>query len=127
MVGIYLLEWSSNKDDPQQDHFTIVLVDMVNPMSQYLTLSEGQLDVDDEQNFNKNFIKFVSFEDAYQASVCGGYLFHQILGAHPEPSHFLVGKIDNDKYNDLGFALEYVPTLLNPKPGKKVEVLSFTF
>jgi len=52
-------------------------------MSQYLTLSEGELDVDDEQNFNKKFIKFVSFEDAYHASVRVGYLFHQILGPHP--------------------------------------------
>ena len=72
MVGIHLPEWSSDKDGPQQDHFTIVLVDMVNPMSQYLTLSEGQLDVDDEQYFNKKFIKFVPFEDAYHASVRGG-------------------------------------------------------
>ena len=95
---------------------------MVNPMAQYLTLSERQLDVDDEQYFNKKFIKFVPFDDAYQASVRGGYLFHQISGLHPEPSWFLVGKFDYEKYNDLGFALDYMPTLLNPKPGESFEV-----
>jgi len=93
-------------------------------MSQYLTLSEGQLDVDDEQNFNKKFIKFVSFEYTYQASVRGRYLFHQIPGPHLEPSRFLVGKIDYEKYNDLGFALDYVPTLPNPKPDESFELFS---
>ena len=127
VVGIHRLEWGSNKDGPQQDHFTIVLVDMVNPMAQYLTLSERQLDAHDDQYFNKKFTKFVPFKDAYQASVRGGYLFHQISGPHPEPSHYLVGSIDSDKYNDLGFALDYVPRLLNPEPGEKFEVLSCTF
>ena len=127
VVGIHRQECGSNKDDPKQDQFTIVLVDMVNPMAQYLTLSERALDAHDDQYFNKKFIKFVSFEDAYQASVRGGYLFHQISGPHPEPSHYLVGSIDRDKYNDLGFALNYVPTVLNPEPGEKFEVLSCTF
>ena len=127
VVGIHRQECGSNKDDPKQDQFTIVLVDMVNPMAQYLTLSERQLDADDDQYFNKKFIKFVPFDDAYQASVRGGYLFHQISGPHPEPSRYLVGSIDSDKYNDLGFALDYVPRLLNPEPGEKFEVLSCTF
>ena len=73
------------------------------------------------KNFNRNFIKCVDFEDAYQASICGGYLSHQIAGPFPEASKFLQGKIKYEKYNDLGIEIDYVTTLPNPMPGEHFE------
>ena len=39
----------------------------------------------------------------------------------------LLGKLTATKLMILVFALDYVPTLLNPEPGEKFEVLSCTF
>ena len=118
VVDIHVPEWSSGLDEHKQDYFTIVLVGMANPLYQYPTLSYGQLNVDDKKNFKKTSLSMLILKTHTRLLSVVDVYHIKFLVLFQSHLSFFQRKFDYEKYNDLGFGIDYVPALPTPMPGE---------